>query len=190
MPAVTLSAITIGKGEPVVDEKELEIAIRSALAAEGEAIDSLYAQFYGTWEHDKPTMRTSVRTGGEASVTVATSGDTPGNKKLLWLDEGTGPRDIHSKDPARPMRFRRGFGPKTAHRRIRSGSGKRADGAWTSTHHVRNHRIEPREISDAIAKERERQFQEAIQFILESSFEPRTFFSRVRMAISRLFRRR
>lgn len=167
MPVAQMTAIGIAGN--IVDVGKLKRELEQALRETNDEVDSDYHQFYDTWEHDKPSMESKVyQRGGDLIGEVATDGDSPGNQKLAWLDEGVPPHDIHSKGGT-PMRFRAGFGPKTARRRIRSTSGRKADGDWTSTHHVKHPGIAPREISDEIAKTQEPSFTERIQSAIDRS---------------------
>lgn len=148
-----------------LDPDVFERLILSALKEEVEEIDKRYHLFYDPWDGEKPSMvKEVVVRGGDAYGEVSTRGRTgeKGNLKLLWSDDGTRVRwavmssDFQSKTKPGRIRSGRGGGRVVAH-------GKKA------TYNARRGKpgLEPRNVSIAIAKERERQFQENVNDAIE-----------------------
>ena len=115
MPPVTLTAVVEGKD---LDPQAFAREIRRVLESEANEIDKLYKMFYGTWDGEKPVMPKIVKmTGKDAYAEVSTRGHLEefGNKKLLWIEEGTNVRWAVLSD---------GWVSKTKPGRVRSGGGR------------------------------------------------------------------
>ena len=107
MPLVQLTAVIEGDD---LDPRALLRGVTRALQDEVQAVDTLYKQFYGPWSGEKPSMIKKVSTrGADAYAEVSTRGRTgeEGNRKLLWLDDGTSIRWAVMSNPFRP-KTRRG----------------------------------------------------------------------------------
>lgn len=166
MPPVELTAVVEGKD---LDPRRFKQEIERVLRDEMREIDQLYRAFYSTWAEAKPSMVKKISMSGvDAYAEVSTRGRTEdeGNKKLLWLDEGTQVRwAIVSKDwqsKTRPGQIHSGRG----HGRVMA-RGKKA------TYHARRGRpgLKPRKISQAIVEEREGPFQDAVDGAVERAAE-------------------
>ena len=149
MPLVQLTAVIEGDD---LDPRALSRGVTRALQDEADETDKLYRLVYGTWDEEKPNMIKKVSTrGADAYSEVSTRGRTgeKGNRKLLWLDDGTSlrwaimSRDWQSKTKPGQIRSGRGRGRVVAR-------GKKA------TRRARRGKpgIKPGNFSDAIARER------------------------------------
>lgn len=136
---------------PIIDLPKLKRQLLRTLQEEARAAHGLYELFYGTWHGEKPTMPEKAKvTDEEAYAECVTQGDNLGNRKLMWLDDGTAIRySAVSKD----------FVPKTAKRQIRSGRGRGTVRPSRTPHRG----IDAREISDTIAEARKPHFERNIQ---------------------------
>ena len=159
---VELAAVL--EGEDLDPDRFLRF-IRNALEEEVEEIDKLYHLFYDPWDGKKPSMvKEVIIRGGDAYGEVSTRGRTgeKGNRKLLWLDDGTQVRwavmsdDWQSKTVPGRIQSRRGGG----HVRAR---GKRA----TQSARRGKPGLEPRNVSINIAKERKQPFQASVNDAIE-----------------------
>ena len=169
MPLVQMTAIIEGDD---LDPGKLSRGIATALRMEVDETHKLYALFWESWkgsdEHDPnaagsaiPNMVKIVRLRGpDAYSEVSTRGRTTefGNRKLMWLDDGTSVRRSIVKN----------WASKTVRGAIRSWGGgenivvRRGRG-------ISQPGVKARYISYAIAREREPRFQSNIDKVIDDA---------------------
>jgi hypothetical protein len=157
MPIVEMTAIVPDKKfNPKVFERE----VKRALEAEIRTDHRLYKWIWRSWDGAEPKMEEEIVVNeSEAYGEVATQDDTEGNRKLGWLDEGVGPRDIVSGKGL--MKFQVEYRARTRPGSILGGN-KSKHGEWRSGYVVRNHEIAARKFSETIVKIRRKPFESAI----------------------------